>query len=259
MATDDSPLSDLNPLVIAQVTQSLWYLARKWGAPRDEWADLVQAGWVSALSGMAWFDPSKSSIVTWLVNRGRSGMQHYLRDRGRLIRRPAWIQEIMSKIHRSQERLADQLRRQPTPEEIAVDVQATVLGKQITGEMVERLSQIWYICTNVTSLDLPLDSGESGTPATLQDVVTSETGERFEDRILRRVAVMDGLQRLPPLDRELVWGYYVDEQSYRELAIGYRLPASTVAARIRRSVERVRRWCMGDDDQTKYAVAGASP
>lgn len=55
--------------------------------------DLVQEGRIAAYAAIDSFNPNRGSLNNWLVAKARAAMRHFLRDKGRTIRTPAYQQE----------------------------------------------------------------------------------------------------------------------------------------------------------------------
>ena len=69
-------------------------LARRY-ADRDHdlWEDLCQEGRVAVIAALPRWRPERSALSTFMTYQARGRMQHYLRDRGRMIHLPGWVQE----------------------------------------------------------------------------------------------------------------------------------------------------------------------
>ena len=89
-------------------------VARRFSGLGESLDDLIQEGSIGLLKSVDLFDPERGvKFSTYACHLITSQIQHYLRDRGRLIRQPAWVQELNTKVSRATEQLAQELGRDP--------------------------------------------------------------------------------------------------------------------------------------------------
>jgi len=198
--------SAINALIQAH-TPLVKSIAARFINSGEPFEDLVQEGVLGLLSAIELFDESHGiKFATYAHHLITGQIRHYLRDRGTLIRQPAWVQELRSKLERCRAELAEELGREPTISEIA---QRSRLKEQRVQEILALGRS-----SHVLRLDEATDEVERPAVELERTKVASQASLSVEDRI----AVDQAISKLRPVEQKVIRGFFFHDMTQTEIA-----------------------------------------
>ena len=138
--------------IVAHYSNLVESVARRFSNASEPVEDLAQEGYIGLLTAIDLYDPTKNvKFSTYATHFIIGQIKHCLRDRGKIIKEPAWLQELNQRMTRTIDALAQKEGRPPSNEEIARMMDMTeeaVADMMMTREIFK-----------VSSIDGTSDSG----------------------------------------------------------------------------------------------------
>lgn len=209
-------------------------VARRFSGLGESLDDLIQEGTIGLLKAVDLFDPERGvKFSTYACHQIGSQIQHYLRDRGRLIRQPAWVQELNAKVVRATESLFQELGRDPLVAEIAERLElpeATVSHALSSREL-----------NSVVSLSTPSDNaGESDLSLLDKDKSLTEKLTAFNLPIEDRLILDEAIGTLKTLEQSVVRLFFYEDLNQSEIARKLSISANYSSYLLRRSTAKLK-------------------
>lgn len=224
----------LRDQLVCQHLHLVHSLTRRFSGLGESLDDLIQEGTIGLLNAVDLFDPDRGvKFTTYASHLITSQIQHYLRDRGRLIRQPAWVQELNTKVLRAAEQLTQELGRDPLSEEVAERL--GVPEQSVKNVLAARE------LNHIASLSGPSDSnGDSELNLLEKEQASNIEAESYTLPLEDRMVLDDAISRLKVLEQKVVRLYFFDDFNQTEIARHLSISVNYASYLLRRAIGKIK-------------------
>ncbi|MBI5835423.1 MAG: sigma-70 family RNA polymerase sigma factor [Armatimonadetes bacterium] len=210
------------------------HIAQRYRFAAEPVEDLIQEGTIGLINAVEMFDGSRGvKFTTYASHAVQGAIQHYLRDKGKLIREPGWLHDLNQKIGKARGRLNHTLGREPSSAELAADLQMP--EQQVSDALATRG------VFRVSSLEQPQGDEGDGTYSVVEhDAARVELPENAETPVVDRLAIEEALGRLRAMERQVVLDFFFNDLSKTEIARRLGYSSSHVAHLLRRALKQLK-------------------
>ena len=222
----------LRDKVVLQYRDLVQSVARRFSGSGEPLEDLTQEGYIGLITATDLYDKDKGvKFSTYATHFIIGQVKHSLRDRGKIIKEPAWLQELNHRMTRVIEALCQELGRQPTDAEIAKVMhlpEETVAGLLTTREIF-KVGSLDYDQNETNGGGLDVEKVEDDKYTTFQLPA--------EDKIVLEMAV----NKLKLVEQKVIQEFYFTGLSQTEIAKRLGISCNYVSHILRSGTRKLRR------------------
>jgi RNA polymerase sigma-B factor len=197
----------------------------------EPYEDLEQIGYLGLIRAIERFNPNQGcAFSSFAVPYIRGEMLHFLRDRSGTVKIPRRWQQINKEGQRVREALALELNRQPSDDEVALELGVTVQEWRDSKLAAKNRLPLSLDATICQQLDSPMTLGDTIPDARYQELQVLE-----EDR----QQLQKALNQLEDKTRQAIEYVFLHDLSRKEVAERIGVSPMTVTRRIHRGVQQM--------------------
>jgi RNA polymerase sigma-B factor len=206
-------------------------IARKYAATPEHVEDLTQEGYIGLIKSIDTFDERKGvKFATYASHFVVGHIKHYLRDKARIIKEPAWLQELAQKIDKSARSVRSALGREPTIDEIADDL-----------ELDPQVVRAHFATREVFRVSSLSDKGDDpDNKAELGDRVADRAPDLLELPIEEKVVLHDALDQLKEIEQHVLARFFFDGMSQTDISQALGISCNYVSHLLRSGIDKLR-------------------
>ena len=234
----DARIRDRIVSLYANLVESV---ARRFSNASEPVEDLTQEGYIGLLTAIDLYDPGKNvKFSTYATHFIIGQIKHCLRDRGKIIKEPAWLQELNQRMTRTIDSLAQQMSRPPTNLEIARVMDMT--EEAVADMMMTR--EIFKVSSIDGGNDSEEDNGGTVDIERKQHVDPSVSFQLpLEDKIVLETAML----KLKELEQNVLYAFYFKDLNQTEIARQMGISCNYVSHILRNATKKLKKILAADE------------
>ncbi|HEY3298495.1 MAG TPA: sigma-70 family RNA polymerase sigma factor, partial [Armatimonadota bacterium] len=185
--------------IVLQYQNLVESISRRFVGSGEPLEDLAQEGYIGLITAADLYDSNKGvKFSTYATHFIIGQIKHSLRDRGKIIKEPAWLQELNHRLTRVIDSLSQELGRQPKESEIAKVM-------HVPEETVRELLTTREIF-KVSSLDL--DPDDAGHQRSEMEQIKDDRYVAFQLPVEDKIVLETAVNKLKIVEQKVIQDFY---------------------------------------------------
>ncbi len=226
--------------IVLQYTNLVESIARRFAGACEPLEDLVQEGYIGLITSVDLYDPTKGvKFSTYATHFVIGQIKHYLRDKGKIIKEPAWLQELNQRMTRVIESLSQKHGRSPTEKEIAAVMdlpEDTVVDMLTTREVFK-----------VSSLDAGIEREDGSLFPVDTEKIRDNKCTTFQLPIEDRIVLETAMERLKGIEQRVIQEFFFQDHNQTEIAKKLDISCNYVSHILRNSTKKLKKILMTEE------------
>lgn len=238
--------------IVLQYANLVESIGRRFVGACEPLEDLVQEGYIGLIASVDKYDAGKGvKFSTYATHFVIGQIKHYLRDKGKIIKEPAWLQELNQRMSRVIESLGQKLGRQPTEKEIGDVMQmpeSTVVELLTTREVFK-----------VSSLDGDKDDSPNQRDT---EKISDEKIVTFQLPLEDKIVLEAAMQRLKDIEQQVISEHFYKGHNQTEIAKHLGISCNYVSHILRNGTKKLKKILTTEeirDTQMQRALVSSRP
>ena len=217
--------------VVLQYSNLVESIGRRFVGACEPLEDLVQEGYIGLIASVDKYDAGKNvKFSTYATHFIIGQIKHYLRDKGKIIKEPAWLQELNQRMTRVIESLNQKHGRQPTEKEIS---EMMHLPEKTVGEMLTTREVF-----KVASLD---GDKEEGSGARDSEKIADQKMVTFQLPVEDKIVLGTALDRLKDIEQQVIADHFYKGLNQTEIAKKLDISCNYVSHILRNGTKKLKK------------------
>ena len=223
--------------IVLQYSNLVESIGRRFVGACEPLEDLIQEGYIGLIASVDKYDAGKGvKFSTYATHFIIGQIKHYLRDKGKIIKEPAWLQELNQRMTRVIESLNQKFGRQPNEKEVAEVMQ---MPEQTVRDLLTT-REIFKVAS--------LDGDKEENPASRStEKIKDQKVVTFQLPIEDKIVLETALERLKDIERQVIAEHFYKGRNQTEIAKRLGISCNYVSHILRNGTKKLRKILTTDE------------